>query len=42
MVTYFSDPINTEDPSFFNVSHGFYFKNEEGGEEKFSEMKRRE
>ena len=30
MINYFSDPINSEDPSFFSVSHGFYFKNEEG------------
>ena len=27
MVNYFSDPVNSEDPSFFNISYGFYFKN---------------
>ena len=28
MVNYFSDPVNSEDPSYFNISYGFYFKNE--------------
>ena len=27
MVNYFSDPLNSEDPSFFTISYGFYFKN---------------
>ena len=30
MINYFSDPLNSEDPSFLNKSYGFYYKTENG------------
>ena len=30
MCNYFSDPINNEDPGFFNITYGYHFKNELG------------